>query len=378
MEKYKKLQKNRYLLFGILVLELVLLLILLLIKYDVSDGWLGFWGGVIGSIVGVVGAILILNFQMAEERKQSRKDQIDNTFFNLLEMHVNLKERIGDDKLNNYYFSIYEKLQQTLTTKGNTRLQDPDVKEILQSLYLRYIQQMKEEVIKLGIEINAMPEDDEQKISYLTDLVNNNFHPKTDDETRKFHLICSDLRGEATQVSRLIKNEFHVDLKMQSFWNIYNSVNKYINDPLVIEKLESVADEMEMYKKGRNSYFLISENERKKIINTVSNNCYSDLGAYFRLTHRIIKYINDSVKEPKERNNYLGFFRSTIEEYDMLVIFYNAYYTERGKGLGKELSKTSFFGKKGELGENNDFIQHFSRDKLFWPKEDLKLMRDYT
>ncbi|EMF0435705.1 hypothetical protein IL096_001069 [Enterococcus hirae] len=133
-----------------------------------------------------------------------------------------------------------------------------------------------------------------------------------------------------------------------------------------------------MYKKERNSYFLIPDNERKKIINTVSNSHYSDLGAYFRLTHRIIKYINDNVKEPKEKNNYLGFFRSTIEENEILVIFYNAYYTERGEGLGKELSKTSFFGKKGELGENNNFIQHFNRDKLLWPKEDLKLMRDHT
>lgn len=376
MDKYRKLLKNRYLLLGIFVLELILLIILTLIKYEVSDGWLGFWGGVIGSIVGVVGAILILNFQMAEERKQSRKDQIDNTFFNLLEMHVNLKERIGNDKLNKYYLSLREKVEETLIAKGNTRIQDSDVKEILQSLYLRYIQQMEEEVIKLGIEINDMPVDEEKKINYLTDLVSNSFHPTTDDETRKFRLICSDLRGEAKQVLRLIKNEFHVNRKMQAFWDVYNHVNKYINDPLIIEQLKSVADEMEMYKEVSNSYFLISENERKKIINTVSNSYYSDLGAYFRLTHRIIKYINDSVKEPKERNNYLGFFRSTIEENEILVIFYNAYYTERGEGLGKELSKTSFFGKKGELGENNNFIQHFSRDKLLWPKDDLKFMRN--
>lgn len=59
----------------------------------------------------------------------------------------------------------------------------------------------------------------------------------------------------------------------------------------------------------------------------------------------------------------------------MLVIFYNAYYIKRGEGLGKQLSKTTFFGKPGELGEVEGFVQHFNRKKLLWSEDDLAIMR---
>ena len=60
----------------------------------------------------------------------------------------------------------------------------------------------------------------------------------------------------------------------------------------------------------------------------------------------------------------------------MLVIFYNAVYTERGSGLLNEISKTTFFGESQELLEDGT-IQHFNSSSLLWTFDDLKIMREF-
>ncbi|EMF0113437.1 hypothetical protein O1F47_002694, partial [Enterococcus hirae] len=90
-------EEKKWLIYG-LVMGSVAVFILQLAVYKVGDGWLGFWGGIIGSAIGVLGAFLVLkeqvNYdrdtlkeQLKEEKEQYKKQQIDNTFFNLLEMH---------------------------------------------------------------------------------------------------------------------------------------------------------------------------------------------------------------------------------------------------------------------------------------------------
>lgn len=61
---------------------------------------------------------------------------------------------------------------------------------------------------------------------------------------------------------------------------------------------------------------------------------------------------------------------------EMLVIFYNATYTERGKGLLKEIRKTTFFGENYELLEEGP-VQHFNSESLIWKSNDLEVMRGF-
>lgn len=65
-----------------------------------------------------------------------------------------------------------------------------------------------------------------------------------------------------------------------------------------------------------------------------------------------------------------------MNEKEMLVIFYNAVYTERGSGLLNEISKTTFFGESQELLEDGT-IQHFNSSSLLWTSDDLKIMREF-
>ncbi|HCI0631002.1 TPA: hypothetical protein NN991_002735, partial [Enterococcus faecium] len=85
----------------------------------------------------------------------------------------------------------------------------------------------------------------------------------------------------------------------------------------------------------------------------------------------IYKYINENVDEQAEKENYLGFLRATMDEEELLTLFYASSYSKRGEGLKEQFVETNFFGKKGELGEGETLAQHFNKDKLFWPEEDI-------
>ncbi|EMF0618059.1 hypothetical protein G9L34_003023, partial [Enterococcus hirae] len=100
-------------------------------------------------------------------------------------------------------------------------------------------------------------------------------------------------------------------------------------------------------------------------MDTVSQKYYSQLASYFRLTHRILKYINENVNEQAEKENYLGFLRATMDENELLILFYASNYSKRGEGLKQQFVKTNFFGKKGELGEEKTVAQHFNKENLF-------------
>lgn len=98
---------------GIAVVGLILipLFVQWLINGDTThkgsdDGWLGFWGGYLGAIIGVAGALIAIQIQLTnekmrfeeetearnlefeEEKKVRKSEQVDNTFFNLLNLFI--------------------------------------------------------------------------------------------------------------------------------------------------------------------------------------------------------------------------------------------------------------------------------------------------
>ena len=81
--------------------------------------WVLGWN-LIGSAIGVLGAFLVLkeqvNYdrdalrkQIDEEKEQNKRQQVDNTFFNLLDMQVKIKSAINEE--NNTIESFYEHIE---------------------------------------------------------------------------------------------------------------------------------------------------------------------------------------------------------------------------------------------------------------------------
>ncbi|MCF7547040.1 putative phage abortive infection protein [Enterococcus faecium] len=70
------------------------------------------------------------------------------------------------------------------------------------------------------------------------------------------------------------------------------------------------------------------------------------MASYFRLTHRILKYINENVDKQAEKENYLGFLRATMDEKELLTLFYASSYSNRGEGLKQQFVGTNFLEKR--------------------------------
>ena len=158
--------------------------------------------------------------------------------------------------------------------------------------------------------------------------------------------------------------------------NIYKKLSQLDS---YIEKLD--LKKSSVYKREHEEFFrysskgldIISKESRKQVVDSVLSQHYNKISSYFKLFHRIIKYLNVNLETNDEgslKNNYIGFLRATLNPDEMLVIFYNAAYTSRGAGLLHELQKTTFFGTKTDIERN----QHFETSALFWEQEDISLM----
>lgn len=63
--------------------------------------------------------------------------------------------------------------------------------------------------------------------------------------------------------------------------------------------------ELRKYKSKR--FDLLPEDRRKQCIEIALNGYYSEIGSYFRIFHRIIKYINEKVPNKDSKKDYFGF-----------------------------------------------------------------------
>ncbi|AUX11485.1 hypothetical protein C0213_03395 [Latilactobacillus sakei] len=119
----------------------------------------------------------------------------------------------------------------------------------------------------------------------------------------------------------------------------------------------------------------ISETEKKEIIEKILLD--NKHGIYFRTVHRILKIILDFSNSDKVINKYCGILRTQLSENHLMILFYNAQYTDRGKKFKSLVKKMNLWGDKEELDTsiNSDTI-HFATSNLIWKDTDLNILKD--
>ncbi|HFL0416701.1 TPA: putative phage abortive infection protein [Enterococcus faecium] len=381
------------------VVGAVISLIWLLFINNVGEEWLGFIGGILGSIIGILGTFYVLSIQLKkdkealdiqlqQDKEQNRRNQVDNTFFNLLDMHLKMKNTIEE---NNTFETFYNEIgldaNKMIQHIGTQKIIEADgIVDNLTTIYDAYVEKMKEILIELDIDVSGIPKETNKKLGYLIKQLSENYEvgtPGKEENDKKADLVSYSFHEAASDVHKLIdmiENEFisNVDI-LPKLLGVYHSILEYKVDTEANEALKKIALEAKKYHNKAGKYQLITATkDKQRIINNVSQKYYSQLASYFRLTHRILKYINENVDKQAEKENYLGFLRATMDEKELLTLFYASSYSNRGEGLKQQFVGTNFFGKKGELGEDKTLAQHFNKDKLFWPEEDIKLMQCFT
>ena len=132
------------------------------------------------------------------------------------------------------------------------------------------------------------------------------------------------------------------------------------------------------------NYTIEKDDDILIIVDEVFSKYHSYIGNYLRVFHRLVKQIMSSKLEMKKKKEYLGIIRALLSSDELLVVFYNTFYSTRGEGLKAQLSlvdengyKTEFFADKRDMNkldiQNNGKIDlpFFKYQNLIFKNNDL-------
>lgn len=425
MEFFKK--NKKFVAWALLVtLVLIPLFIQVLINWNTmnngsDDGWLGFWGGYLGSIIGVVGALIVIQIQLSnekerfdketkaknkelaedkkrfelqieardkeleEERKARKSEQVDNTFFNLLNMFIDQQNSLVSEQniFENMINDIREKSAHVYRQEGIERFYSRKLD--LLSVINKAIKDSESFIEEKNA---SLSEEEKHIIELVKKTWKSNIKP--------IEISTKGLSDVYTEIQRLKHlKEFKMMIKERKFREmlpIKNNeggiaqISSLIDCIFSLDKsglldedsrvfLMDVDNDIKEYLKDRPDVEL-SPDKKRQVVEDSQEAYRKQLGSYFRIFHRIMKYLNENVNDKQIKKNYIGFLRANMNENQMAMIFYNINYTERGSGAIGELKGTGFFGEKIELNDLKS-AHFFSPETLVWGKYDLKKMQEF-
>lgn len=316
-----------------------LLIVMLLIAFSIilpsimpNTTYLEYYGSILGSILGILGAYLVLSKQLKQDKKSFNKTQIDNTFFNLL--------------------SLFKEIKNPIPPK----------------IFLRLLGDISS--------------------GYKNEAQKNQF-----DEYKKELLTI--LNSE--KVSRIAENDgltFYIDrtkkyINKSDFYTFADSLNQFLFFPDKIQEFQRVYDIRNNIRDNPN-YSSVNKKAKEKIISEIFSQPYyfQQLANYLRLFHRIVKFVMNSELNISDKKEYLGILRAVLSPNELLVIFYNTFYSKNGIHLKEQLKPknkyTEFFASSEDIDifnknmstiEDKIDLPFFSYDELIFKDEDLLLIK---
>ncbi|PUA16108.1 putative phage abortive infection protein [Lactococcus lactis] len=316
--------------------------ILFLEKALTNSDWLGFKGnilsgiiGLIGAILGVLGAYLVMKKQLKAENEQYRKDRIDNTFFNLLGLFQNIKVELEAERIIAFI------------KRDKDRLRSKKRKEYMDDKFSEQKEQFIQSLIRFNEETNSFYS---QQCKYLLEDIQ---------------------KGKLSYLKNIyqeVANPYN-----PNYLGLYNKYMKSMDD---------FQKELEDTKSG--FQYEITASDIKDIIKNNFVFFEGTSGNYLRALYRCLKYIMDSDLKMKDKKFYSGVLRGILSSKEMLVVFYNCMYFEKGEKFKELLEKEEdgkridFFGDKNDLenlSEGYD-LPFFSEKDLIFSETDMQKLEE--
>lgn len=372
-----------------------------------DDGWLGFWGGYLGAIFGVAGALIAIRIQLSyekkkfekekasrdnellEEKKARKSEQVDNTFFNLLNLFISQQnllisetsedKNIFEEMLDIIWLgSEYQYIKETKKIFYSRKIELLSVLNKAIASSEAFIREKESLLSEEELLIIERVKSEGRSVTRPNDISNNNLiaiHV----EIQRIHLINEfKLKIEENQYLKFLKLiNFDIEIKniVEDIRNILLFDEEILMDEDSILFLNNLINDLFEYRKLRPNIELTFK-EKRQVVELAEEPYRNKVGSYFRIFHRIIKYLNENVDDKEIKKNYIGFLRANMNEDQMAMIFYNIQFTNRGSGAIKELRGTEFFGEESELIDMES-AHFFSPETLIWGIDDLKKMRDF-
>lgn len=272
-----------------------------------------------------------------------KKQQFDSTFFNMINLHHNILSEISynENRGRDAIKLIYEELKISFNNE----------------VYDSYSIKLKNEALKDHKEFL----DDLLRESYI--VYHRNIYIN-EYESNNFHLIDFDEFGE-TDTTEFDSYAISVVNGGNVTWNKEEQVHiEYFNENIRInanqysEWLELLDFRKMLNSNISNMYIEKFKNEfienplkelKSQAFETVYKKNENLLGHYFRNLYRIVKIIQeeefhiDKEKNENEKKKYRGILRAQLSSYELIIIFYNVNYSNKGKNFQEILKNTNFF-----------------------------------
>ncbi|HIB1875339.1 TPA: putative phage abortive infection protein [Enterococcus faecium] len=273
------------------------------------------------------GTYWMVRIQIKSEKEARVEEKVDNTFFNLLSLH---NEQLNNLKKQDVFKKIHKDfeafLNNALLEAGRNYLENnfDKVTEVLNDI-------KKEYELFLNRNENKLSERYKRKYKVKWKQKHEPIILSVtvgEDKELLLYSEIADATKHIIKIEKIINN--NIDAINGSVYAFFQNIKRDLENLKidVPDSLNNLIDILDRY--SMREYDLLTEDERRSAIEEALSSYHSVTGSYFRLFHRIIKYINDNVKDVETKNNYLGFLRSTINQEEMFVIFYNAAYTNKG------------------------------------------------
>ncbi|MFK4313135.1 MULTISPECIES: putative phage abortive infection protein [unclassified Bacillus (in: firmicutes)] len=292
--------------------------------------------------------------QQAEEAKKEtqitnetmKRQQFETTFFNMINLHHNIlkelryNDKVGRDAISEFYAelkgiyinSIYREHKLSILKEGDI--------EKLNELTIQFlIAQRLSEYEKNIIEVHCNPlwvqgyytHFDKEKFSELQAVRN----AGNDELWNKFedNLIKSFDRDIKDNREECIKVLDSYDLKWYG------------------EQKKEIQIKHEFITKFENEYYVETLTSLKY---SAYERLYKEhenvIGHYYRNLYRIVKLIQNNTfdsesheQDNEEKRKYRGILRAQLSSFELLMLFYNISYSEKGKNFKKLIAGINFF-----------------------------------
>lgn len=373
-----------------------------------DEGWLGFWGGYLGAIIGVIGALIAIQIplsyekkkfklesasrdkELLEEKKSRKYEQVDNTFFNLLLLFNDQKNTIMKD------INPFEELRRNIYESSILELKKMGIDKFNESNQ-ELISILENMINKFDVKFNfrkaQYPQDVQDCLSAIRKdyLHQQSYVKKFKISEKKYESIKPEI--ENLQVIYCIEDDLIKNIKDKNFsenkFTLHENLDKLIKklqdvstvnffDSKSKKNLEDYLWKLRRYTNPRNLALLELPYKKFAVENAISG-YYSSIDSFFSMILRILNYIHDNVDEEENegiKRDYISFLRANISEIQLVILYYFAFYTDRGITLKNELLETSFFGEQSELS-SFDMGYLFQKDSLIWGEDDLKNMQSF-
>lgn len=306
--------------------------------------------------------------------KTLTKQQFESTFFNMINLHHNLLKDLEGRReyFNENYESLrgeYRSVVENHWKEQLNMLKDRKPDQFKKLLLTMYINNRKVSYLKNSLnDYENLDFGDNKLMKKIKSDIENNFEDSFSKKKLKVEFAATSIDHRFSESIR--------DLNILNYFSNKNSyrIVVYGNNESHyrisnVEFFESFQEEelVNFLKQIRRKTLLKPSHLKRIAYEKLYKEREEEIGHYYRNLYRIVRFIQDEIfstdeeENKKEKKKYRGILRAQLSSMELLMLFYNVVYSEKGEKFKSIIKGTNFFD------------DHLIESKFLWANDKVEL-----